>query len=88
MGCVLLQFLVRAIHGLVPVDNMAAPWGPKLISTFKGHMDLHHPVKEENVIYLILAIYHVRFGKYFIFLVQAIHGLAPGAKMAPPRVQN
>ncbi len=47
----IFQFLVRAIHGLAPGANMAAPWAPKLISTFRRLIDLHHPVREKNVIY-------------------------------------
>ncbi len=36
----ILKFLGQDIHGLAPGAYMAAPWGPKLISTFRGHMDL------------------------------------------------
>ncbi len=45
------DFLTWAIHGLVPRAKMAAPWGPKLIFTFRGHMALHHPVREKKIIH-------------------------------------
>ncbi len=38
------------IHGMAPGAKMAVPWGPRLISTFRGHMDLYHHVSEKNLI--------------------------------------
>ncbi len=51
----IFQFLGRAIHGLSPGANMADPWGPKLIFTFRGHMDLHHPARDKKVIYFYIG---------------------------------
>ena len=51
----ILYFLVWAIHGMAPGAKMAAPWCPKLIPTFRGHMDLYHPVSEKNVTYFIIG---------------------------------
>ena len=63
---------------------MAAPWGKKIISTFRGHMDLHHPVKEKMVIYFYIGHLQCQIWPIFQFLGWVIHRLAPGAKMADP----
>ncbi len=72
------------VHGMTPGAKMAAPWGPKFISTFRGHIDLHHLVREKNVSYFNIDHFSCQIWPIFQFLVRAIHGLAPGAKMAAP----
>ena len=69
----LFQFLVWAIHGLAPGAKMAAPWGPKFISTFRGHIDLHHPVREKNVIYFNIGHLTCQIWPIFQFLRLCIY---------------
>ncbi len=64
------NFLGRAIHGLAPGSKMAAPWGPKLISTFRGHMDLHHPVREKNLSYFNIGHFSCQIWPLFQFLLR------------------